>query len=172
MKYYKAPWGKLLRITSTLATAVCLGVSAIVFTQVNGKIAWLGLLPVLLTPCCALFTIRGYSISPDAILVHRLLWKTVLPRKGLVSARFEANAMRWSVRVFGNGGFFSITGAFWSKQHGRFRAYVTDLNNTVVLGYEESGTVVLSPEAPKEFVCDLEVSRYAKTCVKTHSGPP
>ena len=118
---------------------------------------WLGS-PVALALGCALFTIRGYTITPDAILVHRLLWSTTLARAGLESARFVPHAMRWSIRTFGNGGFFSFSGFYWNKALGAYRAYVTDPARTVVLHYRTSRTVLLSPAAPQDFVHDLGVS--------------
>jgi len=58
--------------------------------------------------------------------------------------------MRRSLRTCGNGGFFSFTGFYWSKSLKSFRAYVTDLNRTVVLRYDRR-TVVVSPESPDDF---------------------
>ncbi|MCX6966686.1 MAG: PH domain-containing protein [Verrucomicrobia bacterium] len=101
-----------------------------------------------------LFTIRAYTITPDAILVHRLLWDTRLPREGLLSATRETQAMEGSLKLFGNGGMFSFTGWFWSKRLGRFRAYATNLNCTVVLRWEKR-TAVVSPDNAEEFVREL-----------------
>lgn len=102
----------------------------------------------------ALFTIRGYTVTPDAILVHRMFWDTRLLRVGLISATVEPEVMNWSLRLCGNGGMFSITGWYWSKRLGRFRAYVTDLNRTVVLRWEKR-TAVVSPGDPEGFVREL-----------------
>src|SRR3954464_11996498 len=98
----------------------------------------------------ALFTIRGYTVTPDALLVHRLFWTTRLPLAGLQSAQFEPNAMRWSIRTFGNGGLFSFTGWYRNKALGAYRAFVTDPHQTVVLHFPNR-TVVVSPSVPAEF---------------------
>lgn len=108
----------------------------------------------------ALFTVRGYSVTPDAILIHRLLWTTRLSLAGLHSAQVEPDAMRRSLRLFGNGGLFSFTGFFRSKALGVYRAFVTDPHRTVVLHFP-TRTVVLSPSAPEEFVHDLRVTSQA-----------
>jgi hypothetical protein len=121
----------------------------------SGRPARLGLVPLLLIPGCALFSIRGYSLTAESILVHRLLWTTVLPRAGLESARFEPPAMRSSIRTFGNGGFFSFTGLYWNKLLGSYRAFVTDPKRAVVLRYASRRAVVISPVAPELFVQDL-----------------
>lgn len=88
--------------------------------------------------------------------MHRLLWDTKLPRIGLESACVEPDALRRSIRTFGNGGAFSFTGFYWNKRLGSYRAFVTDLRRTVVLRYAKR-RVVLSPDAPEEFVRDLAV---------------
>ena len=62
--------------------------------------------------------------------------------------------MQGSIKVCGNGGMFSISGWFWSKKLGFFRAYATNLNCTVILRWEKR-TAVLSPDNAVEFVQEL-----------------
>jgi hypothetical protein len=154
MKTFRAPWGWALLLTSVgvsvLLIAVLLGATCP--RSVWGALVF-GLLWLVL-PVTALFTIRGYTVTPEAILVHRLFWSTRLPREGLVSATSEPQTLQGSLRVCGNGGMFSFTGWFWSKKLGRFRAYVTDLNRTVVLRYAKR-TAVVSPDDPEGFVREL-----------------
>jgi hypothetical protein len=154
-KHFKAPWCTALIVVSALATALCLGVTVGTRPWVAslGK-EWLAWLPLALVVGCALFTVRGYTVTPDAILVHRLFWATRLPRAGLQSARFDPRAMRWSIRTCGNGGFFSITGFYWNRSLRSYRALVTDPRRSVVLKYERR-TIVVSPESPEEFVREL-----------------
>lgn len=159
MKTYKAPWGKTLTIVSVLVTVLCGSASLLpwklVFIDDGGPVLRLLLwLPVLLIPGCALFIVRGYTITPDEILIHRPFRVTRLPRMGLQSAAFEPNAMRGCIRTCGNGGFYSITGWYWSKSLRTCRAFVTDLNKTVVLRFR-SRTVVVSPDDPEGFVSEL-----------------
>jgi hypothetical protein len=154
MKYYQAPWAPSLVTISTAATVVCLGAALSLFLQGHGWLPWMASLPLALIIGSALFTIRGYSITPNAILVHRLFWKTRLPFSGFESAEFKPDAMRKSVRTFGNGGLFSFTGWFYSKALGAYRAFVTNPHLTVVLRYSRR-IVVLSPASPEQFVHDL-----------------
>ena len=106
--------------------------------------------PAILIPCL-LFTVRGYTLRPDALLVRRLLWSTQIPLTGLQSAHEEPHAMRGALRVFGNGGVYSFTGLYWKKGFGSFRAFVTDLNRCVVLRLPQR-TIVVSPGEPDRFV--------------------
>jgi len=159
MKTYKAPWSTSLIVISVLATLLCLGatfgIPLLSAPKHGGEVwMWLGWLPLALVFGCALLTVGGYTITPDAILVHRLLWATRLPRAGLKSAEFVPNAMCRSIRTCGNGGFYSFTGFYWSKTLKSYRAYVTDLRRTVVLRYERR-TVIVSPESPEDFVREV-----------------
>jgi len=157
MKNYKAPWCISMIVVSVLATALLVGVTvgAQPWAARHGH-DWLAWQPLVIVFGCALFTIRGYSITPDAILVHRLFWATRLPRAGLQSARVDPKAMRRSIRTCGNGGFFSISGFYWNKSLGSYRAFVTDPRRAVILKYTRR-TVVMSPEPPEEFVRDLNL---------------
>ena len=159
MKHYKAHWGIPLVVSSSLLTVLLLGVAFVAFWH-GGHSLWLGLGLLALVAGCALCAIRGYTVTPDAILVHRLIWTTRLPLAGLQSAQFQPNVMRWSVRTFGNGGFFSFTGFYWNKPLGAYRAFVTDTRQTVVLRYDRR-TVVLSPASPEEFAHEFGLSRVA-----------
>jgi hypothetical protein len=150
MKHYKARWGLPLIVVSSLLTVLCVGLAYEFCMQTH---IVFGLLVLALPLSCALFTIRGYTVTPDAILIHRLFWATRLPLVGLQSACFQPRVMRWSIRC-GNGGFYSITGFYWSKFLGLYRAFVTDLRQTVVLRYTRR-TVVVSPSSPEEFVHEL-----------------
>ena len=165
MKHYKAPWSTMLIVMSALVTVLCVGISAAgwwaAFTKhQHGWIRCLALLPLVVVLATVPFAIRGYTITPSSILVHRLFWDTELPRIGLESASAEPDAMRGSLRTFGNGGAFSFSGCYWSKRLGSYRAVVTDPRRTVVLRYARR-RVVLSPELPGSFVGDLGVGRSA-----------
>jgi len=162
MKHFRAPWSLSLILISVLGTGVCLAASVGVWLPSwhqhhSPAYGWVGLLPLLIIVSCAPFTIRGYTITDTAVLVHRLFWATRLPRAGLLSAYFEPKAMRWSIRTFGNGGMFSYTGYFRNRALGAYRAYVTDPKRTVVLCYADR-TIVISPERPEEFTRELTFS--------------
>jgi hypothetical protein len=163
MKHYEAPWSTALIVMSVLTTVVLLGASAgagliLAAKHPPGVLGSAVLLPLVILFVAALFTIRGYSVASDCILVHRMLWDTKLPRAGLESVSVEPDAMRWSLRTFGNGGAFSITGFYYNKRLGSYRAYVTDPRRLVVLRYANR-RVVLSPATPEDFVYDLAVAK-------------
>ncbi len=159
MKYYKARWGALLVILSTLLTALFVGLAISEFRQ-HGASAWGGWLSLALVAGCALTSIRGYTITPEAILIHRPLWDTRLPLAGLQSARRESQSMWRGIRI-GNGGFFSCTGWRWSPGLGVYRVFATNGSDRVVLRYSNR-IVVVTPSAPDDFVRELEPERRTR----------
>ena len=158
MKTYQAPWGLALKWSSGLLIIVAIvSIFGGEFLPAGSPpwsvhlVRWT--LPAIVLACLP-FMVRGYEITADTILIKRPFWTTRLERAGLKSAEFLPKAMSKCLRTCGNGGGFSFTGWYWSKSLGSFRAFVTDLNRTVVLRFENR-TVVVSPDAPEEFVKDL-----------------
>lgn len=159
MTHYRATWSNLLRIISVAASLLCVGVAiherhALASGDLRGLGFWFGLLPLALLVGTALCTVRGYSITPDAILIHRLCWKTKLSRQGLESAEFQPGILCRSIRTFGNGGLFSFTGWYYNRTLGGYRAYATDIHRTVVLRLRGK-IIVLTPDEPERFVSEL-----------------
>ena len=158
MKTYRAPWGKLLKWISACLVALAIVQWTTMSWLYTGISGWAGFvacwtLPLVVLVCLP-FMIRGYAITENSILIPRLFWTTRLDRAGLKSAEVVPKAMSGSLRTCGNGGAFSFTGWFWNKSLGSYRAFVTDLNRTVVLRFEKR-TVVVSPDEPEDFVNEL-----------------
>ena len=100
---------------------------------------------------CAAFTVRGYELEGRMLRVRRLLWETPLNLAELLSVDHNPTAMRWSLRLMGNGGFFAITGWFRNRTLGKYRAFVTDPKRAVVMTFADR-VVVVSPDPPARFV--------------------
>jgi hypothetical protein len=160
MRRHRAPWGKLLIGITVFATSICVGVSIAIGLnasrgpEAEGVMRAAAALPLLIVIAAAFFTVRGYVVTPDEICVQRLLWSTRFARARLQSAAVDPEALRGSIRLFGNGGLFSFTGLFRSKRLGRYRAFITDPARTVVLRFTDR-VVVVSPADPEAFVRDV-----------------
>jgi hypothetical protein len=162
VRRYQAPWGRLLVWTTALCTVLCVGlpIGLVWFLPkpTGGLPPWVHLtqlLPILVIPIGSLFMIRGYTVTDDAILVHRLLWTTRVPLAALTAVSYEPEVARGSLRTCGNGGLFSFTGWFRNQRLGSYRAFMTDTHRTVVLRFGKK-TIVMSPASPEDFVRDLE----------------
>jgi hypothetical protein len=156
---FKAPWGKTLRWMSLFSFVIFASacVPALLINKPE-ELRWLVVLPVLILPGAALFIIRSYEIEPHALAIRRLFWTTRLSLSDLQSAVVAPDAMRRSLRLCGNGGMFSITGWYRNSALGNYRAFVTNLEKTVVLRFA-ANTIVVSPENPEQFVS--EISQFA-----------
>lgn len=154
MKTYQAPWGRILIVISSLLIVLSVGLPLFLGCVSPGTLRFAQWAFPVFVLACLPFMIRGYGITEDAILIRRLFWTTRLDRAGLVSAEVVPKAMKGSLRTCGNGGGFSFTGWYWSRSLGCYRAFVTDLNRTVVLRFQNR-TVVVSPGEPENFVTEL-----------------
>lgn len=157
MKTYKAPWSTSLIVMSVVAS--CILVGAALHCTITGHF-WVAFVLYAIVFGGVLFTVRGYSIGDDAILVHRLFWSTRLPLLDLQSAEVAPDITQGGIRLFGNGGLFSFSGLFRNRALGVYRSFVTDPHRTVVLRYS-TRPVVLSPDSPDDFVHDIVRSRRA-----------
>ena len=119
---FRAPWSKTLRGATVLSLVVlALPMLGAIFAPVQPPLLAAVLLigvPPLIVAATFAGRVRGYTLTEDAITVRRGLSNTRLPLAGLRSVTGDVDAMRGSVRVFGNGGLFSITGRFWNQQAG------------------------------------------------------
>jgi Bacterial PH domain len=159
MKRHPAPWGKLLIGMSLFASLICVGVAVLMWSRVEDLeagpyAAWIAMLPLAVMAFSALFMIRGYVVTADEILIERPLWSTHFARNQLQSAVVDPAVLRGSIRLFGNGGFFSFTGVFQSRKLGRYRAFVTDPARCVILRFSNR-VVVVSPADPEAFIRDV-----------------
>jgi hypothetical protein len=142
--HFRAPISSKLKLFTALFLALMAG---ILFTAPPP--ANFGVLAILLIT--AAFSVRGYTVRPGMLLIHRLGWATRIPLGSLVSAEAEPNATVGSIRVFGIGGAFAFAGKFRNSTLGSYRAYVTDPDFCVVLDLG-SETVVVTPDSPVRFV--------------------
>jgi hypothetical protein len=148
---YPAPWSRSLVLETLLFGGICIAVSVWLLRQSKWATQWLAVVPLAILCASALFVIRGYSVTPKAIMIHRLLWTTRLPLDSLEAADFRPNATKRSIRVFGIGGLFSFSGWFRNQTLGKYRAFVTDPTHTVVLRFPRQ-TIVISPSSPEDFI--------------------
>lgn len=160
---FAATWSNSLKLASFAVTLLLIAVSLLIWFQLPKSELWTRSLitatTLLMPPVCALFMIRGYRLEGRWLLVQRWLWQTRISLEGLRDASVDAEAMRRALRICGNGGLFSFSGWYRSKRLGIFRAYVTDLNRTVVLTFPRR-KIVLSPDRPEAFVEALRHHRH------------
>ena len=152
---FNAPWSRTVRNTTVLSIVILvLPLLIAIFAPTKPPllvtVVLLSLPPLIIAETFAA-RVRGYTLTEQEIIVHRGLWDTRLPLSGLRSVTGDVDAMRGSARVFGNGGLFSITGRYWNRKLGWYRAYATDQSRAVVLRYAKR-TIVITPHDPQQFI--------------------
>jgi hypothetical protein len=156
---YHAPWGALLKLMTaasvSLLTGIALfGIFAIPRHNAISIVAMI-VFPLIIIVGSALFTIRGYVLTPEALLIQRPGWNSKLELSDLLSAEVDASAMARSIRTFGNGGMFCLAGYFRNNKLGSYRALATDPKRSVVLRFKNR-TVVVTPDRPEDFVARIK----------------
>jgi hypothetical protein len=164
---FGAPWGRFVKLATGLVGLIVLGMLFAPLAAewvAPGKARWVWLIPVggvLIFGITSLFAVRGYRLTPRELWIQRLVWWTRLPLKDLTGAEPDPGAFQKTLRKAGNGGYLAITGWFWSRRLGHFRAFVTDTQRSVVLRFKDR-VVVISPDDPEAFVRALGVSSSRK----------
>jgi tRNA A-37 threonylcarbamoyl transferase component Bud32 len=150
---YTAPWSQGLVALSVFCTVACGWPAFMLFRAGDLAAVMIGTSLLAIIFACALFVIRGYTLTAEALLIRRPFWITRLPLAGLQSARMQPGILQWGIR-YGNGGFYSFTGWRYNRALGLHRVFVNDQSRTVVLRYP-GRTVVVSPGDPEAFARDL-----------------
>jgi PH (Pleckstrin Homology) domain-containing protein len=152
---FRAPWSRTVRIATVLSLSILALPVLVGIFALPQPLLWAALLSIGGPPLIAAATfagrVRGYTLTEDAMTVRRGLGKTRFPLDGLRSITGDVDAMRGSIRVFGNAGLFSITGRFWNRKLGWYRALATDPSRAVVLRYPNR-TIVITPHDPQHFI--------------------
>jgi hypothetical protein len=160
---FDAPWARSVRLLS-VGSVVVLLLLMLIGLLLGPRQSWVWRLATVGAPLAILcggllFMVRGYVLTDSHIEVRRLRWATLLPLAGLDAVTGEPQGLRGSLRLFGNGGLFAISGWFWNRRIGRFRAYATDPQRAVLLRYRDGAKVVLTPHDVQHFI--VQVRRLA-----------
>lgn len=152
-EHFHAPVSVALRLVSGIVVVLMLSLMGFGFSVPNVPV-WTRFIMVLLPPLFILggmlFMVRGYTVEPGLLLVQRWLWRTPIDLRGLRAVEVDPDAFRRTIRLCGNGGFFSFTGWFWNSRLRRFRAFATDPRQSVILTFDDR-RVVVTPEQPDTF---------------------
>lgn len=169
---FSAPWSRAVRVATGASLALLLLILMTGLTTGPRQfMPWwrFGMVgvPLVLLLGALPFMVRGYALTENHIEVRRLGWSSVLPLAGLIAVTGEPEGLRGSVRLFGNGGLFGISGWFWNRRIGRFRAYATDPARAVLLRYRDGRQVLLTPHDVQHFI--VRVRTLAKMGADTHA---
>ncbi|MES1023360.1 PH domain-containing protein [Gloeocapsa sp. BRSZ] len=151
---FKAPWAISLIAITVVVSTILVGIILIgLLTGPRSDIAWIVamvIIPLAILLISVFFSIRGYAIADNTLYIQRLGWNTKVDLKNLITADVNPQAMRNSIRKWGNGGLFSFSGKYYNRKLGNYEAYATDLTKAVILKFRDR-TIVVTPEHPERF---------------------
>lgn len=155
MRDFSAPWSTSLKVMTAISVAILAGLPLVGVTtgpreEPIWQIAMIGL-PLSILLGALPFMVRGYHVENSVLTVRRLGWSSRIPLDGLETAEVDPEAMKGSIRTFGNGGLFCFAGRFRNARLGTYRAWATDPTLAVVLKFPDR-TLVVSPDRPDRFV--------------------
>jgi Bacterial PH domain len=115
------------------------------------------LLPIISFIGVYFFRPNNYSVSPDKLLIHRLINNVKIDRNNIQSVQeIDESQVKNSLRTFGVGGFFGNFGTFWNGKLGKMTWYVTRKNNFVLVETKDQKKIILTPDKPEEFVASFK----------------
>ena len=138
-----------IKIVTVILMIITIGFGIASFFNINLLIP-AGLCAAILI-LCYFFAPMSYELSNKTLIVRSRLSKSeFLPveKCSKISTSFS-----FGIKLWGNGGCFAITGIYWNKIYGKFRAYVTSTKaNDLVLLETKNTKIIISPKQPAEFV--------------------
>lgn len=156
MIYFDAPWSTKLKLITAFVTVLLLAIPARAWFNSSTPVEGISLFVTLLAPIVLiaggyLYSIKRYGLSSTEIVVERPIGSKRFPLNELESAAFDPIQTAGSLRIFGNGGFYSFSGYFQNARLGRYRAYMMNRDHAVILTFPKA-VVVISPKDPAAFV--------------------
>jgi len=157
-EFAPAPAGLRVRLTTLLSAvvgglvAVGLAVLMLRDPHVPGLVlALVAVVPAVLALYWLAARIDCYRLVGSELRIEFRFRTVRFSLAGLTDATPDREAMRRSVKIFGNEGLGAISGRFRSKRLGAFRAYLSDSDRAVVLRWPDR-CLVISPEQHSYFV--------------------
>ncbi|MDI6447868.1 PH domain-containing protein [Anaerobaca lacustris] len=154
---FGAEWSMAVRITTAVVIFATIFVVGVMLRIATGPgptwLAPLAFVPAAVLSVTILFAPLGFTVDSVGVIIHRLGRNIYIRHDEIASVeRIEASQIGLGFRVFGSGGFFGFFGRFYSRQLGRFRGYITNRKDLVLITLRDGAKLVLSPHPGDVFV--------------------
>lgn len=107
-----------------------------------------------------LYRVTGYTLTGDALIIHRPIGDATYSRQTIESARIVTKEqLKFTIRTFGVGGFWGYYGKFYNSVFGKMTWYVTRRDQMVLIKTNNK-TILLSPDDIDSFTKELEESAH------------
>ncbi len=161
MKTYKASYDKGAKWMTGMYVLCFLLLTGFSLSGIKGT-AGLGiaagviLLIGLITLC---YSIKGYQINPDGIIVKRFAGNKLIERQNITELRvLHATDLQGTMRTMGVGGLFGYYGSFNNNKFGDMIWYMTNRQHLIGVFLKDGKPVIISPDDADGFYKDWVVS--------------
>ena len=102
------------------------------------------------------FSPKGYSVQDGQLVIYRPFHNKFYETAGIQTVSIVAKEeLKWSMRVFGVGGFFGYFGLFRNSRYGTMIWYASRRDQYVVIERSNERALVLTPDDPNSFVSEF-----------------
>ena len=154
MEMFETSMDVVVRVITGLTCSLLVGVAIYGVVQlVSGHIYSGGAtvaVAVLVMLLAYLFSVQRYSVDEEFISIVRPIGTIRIPRSNTRVFR-DAKITDGAIRVWANGGLFSIAGLFYSKQSGWLHAYMRNSKVIVAIQHDRK-TYLVSPDDANRFI--------------------
>ncbi len=161
---FGAQWSMSVRIiTAMVILATILVVGILLRIGTGPGPAWLNplaFIPAGVLSITILFAPLGFTVDPIGIIIHRM-GPNIYVRHEEIAAieRIEPRQIGLRLRLLGSGGFFGFFGSFYSRSLGRFRGYITNRRDLVLITLQHGNKLIVSPHPADAFVEYAQMAR-------------
>lgn len=104
------------------------------------------------------FSTTGYKIFGNELNIKRPFGNKSFDVRDIKTAeKITRSELQFSIRKFGNGGFFGYYGKYWNKKFGSMSWFATNLNNAILMTFIGGKKIVLTPDEPKKFLSEINL---------------
>lgn len=94
-----------------------------------------------------LYRILRYELNADGIRICRPLHTRLIPYRAIVKVNLPSDQdMKWTLRLFANGGVFGYYGMFTNSNFGRMSWYASRRKSLLILELKNGEKIVLTPD--------------------------
>jgi hypothetical protein len=109
----------------------------------------------------SLYKVTAFSITEEAIIIHRILENKEIPLRSLFSLTHIPTwpTLPLTLRLWGVAGLYGYYGYFWNKSWRTFTVYTTRTNDLIDVVTKEGKHIIISPDNPTPFLTALESTK-------------
>ncbi len=153
---FKASLSNKSKFTTVLILVICVVALIPSFVLLDGQYLFKIIIALIIIASLAIssgFRTTGYRIMGTQLGIKRPFGEKVFDLRDIrVAEKIPAKDLRFSLRTFGNGGFFGFYGKFWNRKFGSMTWFATNLENAILLTMNNGRKIIVTPDETEKFI--------------------